>query len=146
MQKELLEEITLNREAYQKTIIEAISDNIYQCERYSVNFTLAIGATLCKIDIKDFSKKVRKTDKFIILDDHICCAVFAFTDSAQGIKAASNLLSEFEMQFFSEEIYLSVINAEDCESAEKQVEKLLDILDYAIRNGMHNIPLDSTSF
>ena len=146
MQTELLEELRLNRKEYEKKVLESIKDNIYQNERYDVNFTLAIGATCKPMHMEDFAELIRESDRFIVLSDRICCVIFPFTDSAQGVKATSNLLSKFEMQFFSEKIYLGIVNARDCETPEHQVQKLFDILKFSISNGMENVPLDNVSF
>ncbi len=148
MKSELLDDLKTNRKTYEKRVLDTIQDYIYQNERYNVNFTLAIGATqVCSdVDMKGFSGLIRESDKFIVLNDHICCIVFPFTDSAQGIKAASNLLSKFEMTFFSQKIYLSIVNANDCETPEHQVQKLFDILKFSVTHGMENVPLDNVSF
>lgn len=146
MEKALLDDIRLHREKYGQKIIESLKDQIYECERYKVNFTLAIGATSSDIDMKNFSDIIRETDRFIVLDDHICCIAFPFTDHDQGLKAASNLLSKFEMQFFSKKVYLGIANTEECPSPEVHIQQLFDVLVYAITNGMNNIPMDSTCF
>jgi len=146
METELLEDLKFNRKSYEHKVLESIKENIYQRERYDINFTLAIGATCTEVRMEDFSELVRESDKFIVLSDHICCVIFPFTDSAQGVKATSNLLSKFEMQFFSQKIYLGIVNAKDCETPEHQVNKLFDILKFSIHNGMANMPLDNVSF
>ncbi len=146
MQIELLEDLKLNEKAYETKILNSIKENIYQNERYKVAFTLALGATPSEVDMKAFAGLIRESDKFIVLDDHICCTVFPFTDPTQGVKAASNLLSSFEMKCFSQKIFLSIVNTDACDTPEHQVQKLFDILRFAIENGMENMPLDSTSF
>jgi len=146
MKNTLLEDIQVNYFKHAQTILDSIKNELYEHDRYNVNYSLAIGATNSKLDMQGFAKLIRETDKFIILNEHICCMVFPFTDAAQGIKAASNLLSKFEIRFFSEKIYIGVVNAQTYETPMKQIEKLFEILKYAIENGMQNIPLDSTSF
>lgn len=146
MQKELLNKIRLNRLAYENKIFESIERDIYQCERYHVKFSLAIGACLEDQDMRAFEKMIRVTDTFIMLSENICCVVFGFTDASEGVKAASNMLSVFEAQYFSKKIYLSIINAKDCETPQKQISKLFDVLSFGIDNGMNNIPLADTSF
>jgi len=146
MNKKLLEDIRINQKEYEKKILESIKDFTYNFERYSANFSLAIGAACNEIDMEKFSQLIRETDKFIILDNHICCIVFPFTDAEQGIKATSNLLNEFEMKFFSQKIYTGVVNAAECNSSEKQIKGLFDILKSSVENGMNNIPLDKTTF
>ncbi len=146
MQKELLNKIRLNRLAYENKIFESIERDIYQCERYHVNFSLAIGACLEDQDMGAFEQMIRKTDTFIMLSKNICCVVLGFTDASESVKAASNMLSVFESQYFSKKIYLSIINAKDCETPQKQISKLFDVLSFGIDHGMNNIPLDDTSF
>ena len=146
MQKELLNKIRLNRSAYEKKIFESIERDIYQCKRYHVNFSLAIGACPEDTDMGAFENMIRLTDKFIMLSQNICCVVLGFTDSSESVKAASNMLSVFEAQYFSKKIYLSIINAKDCETPQKQISKLFDVLSFGIDHGMNNIPLDDTSF
>lgn len=148
MQKELLEYIRKNRREYQKTILESIGFEVYECERYNINISisLAIVDTQSSVYLEEFTKTLRGTDKFITLDDHIYCVLFPFTDTAQGVKAVSNLLNEFEMRNFSEKIYLGVVNLEDCQIPEREIGRLFDILEYAIENGMNNIPLNTTNF
>lgn len=145
MQKELLKDIRNNRKKYQKLILDAIENEVYECERYKINLSIALGDTDSSSDVKELAKTLRETDKLIILDEHICCVVFPFTDIAQGIKAASNLLSKFEMENFSQKIYMGVVTIEDCDRPQVQVVKLFDILEYAIENGINNIPLDTIS-
>lgn len=146
MQKKLLEQIRVNRKQYDEMIMNSIQDYIYNYERYKANFTLAIGAVYSGIDLQKFSTMIRPTDKFIILDEYLCCIVFPFTEADQGIKAASNLLSKFESQFFSEKIYLGVVSAEEFSTPEALLNTLFDILKSSIENGMENMPLDHISF
>ena len=146
MQKELLEQIRVNRKKYEENILASIKDYVYNYERYKSNFTLAIGAACSDVDLEKFSSMIRPTDKFIILDEQLCCVIFPFTEADQGIKAVSNLLSKFERQFFSEKIYLSVVNAEEFTTPESMLNRLFNILKSGIENGMENMPLDHISF
>ena len=143
MHKELLTDIRNNRRKYQKLILDSIENEVYACERYKINISIAIGETDSSTHIEELAMTLRETDKFIILDEHTFCVVFPFTNIEQGIKAASNLLGKFEMGNFSEKIYMGVVTIEDCDRPEVQVVKLFDILEYAIENGINNIPLDT---
>lgn len=146
MQKDLLLDIRRNRRKYQKSILEAIGYEAYECGRYKVNLSLAVLDSDSTVHLEEFAQTLRDTDTVIVLDEHTYCLIFPFTDTAQGVKAASNLLSKFEMKNFSAKIYLGVVNIENCEMPEREIGKLFDILEYAISNGMNNIPLNSTSF
>lgn len=146
MHTDLLLEIKENKELFEKIILEAIEENIYQYERYGVKFSLALGAiNNAEIKMDSFGAMLRKTDKFIVVSKHVACAVYSFSDTKQGLKAASNLLNQFENYYFSEEIFLSVINVDDCSSSDKQIKKLFNVVEFAISQGMNNIPLDEIS-
>jgi len=143
MQKELLYALKKGRMAYEEKIVDAISEAVYQHKRYGINFSLALGASSASSsEVKQFSQMLRESDQFIELDEYFSCVLFTFVDIEQGIKAASKMLSAFEMQFFSEEIYVSVLNAKECETIHEHITKLLNILEHAITHGIKNIPLD----
>lgn len=142
MDRALVKHIRSHQSAYEENILEAMESFVYQKERYKVDYTLAVGATLADVDLKSFSGMIRKTDSFVVLDENICVIIFGFNLPEQGIKAASNMLSKYEMQFFASEIYLGIINSQDESNPKQQVRKLFETLCYGILNGMSNIPLD----
>lgn len=144
MQKELLEDIRKNRRKYQSIILESIGHEVYESERYKINISLALVDTESKTHIEEFANPLRDTDKFIVLDDHTYCLLLPFTDTAQGVKAVSNLLNKFEMNNFAEKIYLGVVTLDNSQIPEREIGRLFDIVEYAIDNGMNNIPLNST--
>ncbi len=142
MDRALVEHIRSHQSEYEEKILDAMEPFVYQQERYKVDYTLAIGATFADVDLPAFSQMVRKTDKFVILDDKVCVIIFGFNLPEQGIKAASNMLSKFEMKFFASEIYLGIINSQEELEAKDQVKKLFETLCYGVQNGMSNTPLD----
>lgn len=131
-----------NLNSYEEKILKALSPFKYQKERYNVGYTLAVGATVEAIDMSGFSQIIRETDAYVPLDEHVAVVIFAFNDQEQGIKAASNLLSKFEMQYFTQKIYLGIINAEEEEQSELLVKKLFETLCYSLVHGMSNQALD----
>jgi len=88
---------------------------------------------------------LRETDTLIELNDNLACVIFNFSDSSEGIKAASNLLLAFETHNFAQDVFLSVVNAKDCSNTNKQINKLFNVLEFALSNGMNNIPLNDIS-
>lgn len=142
MNRRFVEKIRQKIPEYEKKILEEITSFQYQKERYNVDYTIAVGATIEDVEMQGFSQIIRKTDAFIYLDKNICCIVFAFNDPDQGVKAASNMLNKFEMQYFSKKIFLGIVNSQDEENATIQIKKLFETLCFGILNGMSNIPLD----
>lgn len=142
MDRALVEHIRSHQSEYEEKILEAMEPFVYQKERYRVDYTLAIGATLAEVDLPAFAGMVRKTDSFVVLDEKICVIIFGFNLPEQGIKAASNMLSKFEMQFFASEIYLGIINSQDESNPKDQVKKLFETLCYGVQNSISNTPLD----
>ena len=142
MKNELIKHIRENLGTYEAKILTAIEPYNYEKERYDIDFAIAVGATLDDVDMALFSKTIRLTDTFIYLDKHVSGVVFAFNDTENGIKAASNLLNKFEIQFFANKIYLGIISSQDEIVPEQQVKKLFDTLCHGIEQGMSNIPLD----
>ena len=142
MKNELSKHLEENLTEYKKKVLEVIAPYNYQKERYGIDFAIAIGATLDDVDMAAFSQTIRLTDTFIYLDKHVSGVVFAFNDTENAIKAASNLLNKFEMQFFSNKIYMGIISSEEETAPEQQVKKLFETLCYGIEQGMANIPLD----
>ena len=142
MKNELIKHIRENLAKYEIEILKAIEPYNYEKERYDIDFAIAVGATLDNVDMASFSQAVRLTDTFVFLDKNVCGVVFAFNNTENGIKAASNLLNKFEMQFFANKIYLGIISSEDETVPEIQVKKLFETLFYGIEQGMSNLPLD----
>ena len=142
MDRALVEHIRSHQSEYEENILVALEPFVYQKERYKVDYTLAIGATFAEVDLPAFSEMIRKTDKFVVLDEKVCVIIFGFNLPEQGIKAASNMLSKFEMKFFASEIYLGIINSQEEIQAKDQVKKLFETLCYGVQNSMSNTPLD----
>ena len=142
MKNELIKHIRENLARYETEVLKAIEPYNYEKERYGIDFAIAVGATLDDVDMVSFSQAIRLVDTFVFLDKNVCGVVFAFNNTENGIKAASNLLNKFEMQFFSNKIYLGIISSEDEIIPEQQVKKLFETLCYGIGQGISNLPLD----
>ena len=142
MKNELIKHVRENLADYEKKVLKAIEPYNYEKERYDIDFAIAVGATLDDVNMAAFSQTIRLTDSFISLDEHVSGVVFAFNDTENGIKATSNLLNKFELQFFSNKIFLGIISSEDETVPEQQVKKVFETLCYGIEQGMSNIPLD----
>ncbi len=142
MKAELLQSIKDKLETYESQILKVLEIYHYQKERYGVDYTIAIAATEADVDFNNFSGMLRKTDTFIPLEKTVSAVVFAFNDPEQGIKAASNMLHEFETQHFSKQIYLGIVNSQEVANPQPQVKKLFQTLFFCIANDIANVPFD----
>jgi len=142
MKLELIKQIQMRSSAYESVLVQQIERYAYEKERYNIEYAIAVGATIKALDVKGFSETVRMTDSFIMLDDNMYAVVFASASTELGIKAASNLLHKFEMQFFTSKIFLGIISSQAERDPKKMVRKLFTTLSHSIAEGMCNMPID----
>jgi len=142
--EKMISQIKENRiNSYQKEILEKIDNFSYRFKRYNQHFSLAIGFCDESIDMRNFGENKRQTDLFIILEKNLCCIVLDCAPSGCDIKAASNLLSQFQNSFFDKEIFTCVISSEEVQESSKMVSQLFDILIYSLERNMNNMIVDS---
>ena len=142
MKKVLVQQINNNIATYEAQLLECIKRYAYEKDRYGINYSIAIAITNREHKMDDFQKTIRLTDSFVSLDENLYGVIFASADTELGIKAASNLLHKFEMQFFNSSIYLGIISSEDENDGTKMVKKLFTTLTHSIVEGMQNMPID----
>ncbi|MCK4874421.1 MAG: hypothetical protein KAR81_00940 [Sulfurimonas sp.] len=125
-----------NRQNYLETIISSLNDYSYRNKRYQIDFAIAIG--LCKdtVDFSEFIENKRKTDKLILLEDNLCCAIFDCAPAKSAAIATSHMLSEFQNKNSDKQIYVGVVNSRDYDNDKIMLNSLFDILEYSVDNDM----------
>ena len=128
-----------NRQNYLETIISSLNDYSYRNKRYQIDFAIAIGLCEESVDFSEFIENKRKTDKLILLEDNLCCAIFDCAPAESAIKATSNMLSEFQNKNSDKQIYTSIVNSRDYDSDKMMIDSLFDILEYSVDNDIHGV-------
>ncbi|MEN8304515.1 MAG: hypothetical protein ABFQ64_10640, partial [Campylobacterota bacterium] len=142
---DMLSLIKNNRHKYHNIILDSIKDNLYRKERYQLDFALAIATCDADICMHDFANKIRSTDKFIVLEDHISCVLLDGISADTAIKATSNLQTIFQGQHFGEKLFISLVSSTDNNydnDGYKMINSLLDVLEYSIFNNMDHEIVD----
>jgi hypothetical protein len=130
------------RQLFQMRLLEEITDLNYAFTRYQINYSIAIGHTEEAIDMTPLSTYLRKSDRLVVLDEHLCAIIFNHTDDEGGIKAANNLLTYFQTSYFSKSLYACVVTASNHSDPSQAVHALFDLLNYAVSQNMNNLILD----
>jgi len=138
----MIELLKTNRRKYLSVINEKIQDFSYRSERYNQKFSIAIGLCNEDVSLSSFSSYTRQTDEFIILEDNLCCIVLDCAPQGSGIKAATNMLSGFQHNYFGKTLYSSVVCSSEHSSSTQMVHQLFDVLEYSIANNMDNMVVD----
>ena len=142
MKRELTNQLENNIMRYEEKLLHAVERYAYEKARYDIDYTIAIAITAESLELEGFSQTIRMTDAFISLDENLYGVIFASANADLGIKAASNLLHKFEMQFFATKIYLGIISSEDELNVTKMIRKLFVTLNCCLDDGKSNIPVD----
>jgi hypothetical protein len=138
----MLESIMSNRNKYHKIISDYISDFTYRGNRYNEDYSVAIMLCDADINLGDFLHHTRQTDKFIVLERNFCCVVLDSSPSVVGIKAASNIQTEFQNKNFGKELFTCVVTFKDYDDEYKMINSLFDILEYTLSYEIDNIVVD----
>ncbi len=141
-QEMMLQQIQKNRANYLEIIQDRIEAFLYRSERYDLNFSLAIGYCSNDVDLSGFGQYIRSTDEFIILEKNICCIVLDCAPAGSGVKAATNMLSNFQHNYFGKTLYSSVVCSEDHNNSTQLINQLFDVLSYSISHNMDNMVVD----
>ncbi len=123
------------RQKYSNEVIHALEEYSYRYKRYHINFALALcycskeEAVLSElVDIK------RKTDRFILLENNLCCVIFDCIDHKTSKKAAQNLEAQIQEHCTNEDYFMRAVSSLECESASKMINSLFDTLEEFLYN------------
>lgn len=130
------------RKFLQKQILDEIADFDYSFTRYNVNYSIALGYTKDKVDMGALNTHLRRTDRLVVLNEHLCAAIFDHTNDKGGIKAANHLLTYFQSAYFGKSLYACVVTTSNHTNPSKLVHDLFHLLDYSISKNMNNLILD----
>lgn len=138
----MLNSFKVNRQKYYTEIAQEIASCSYRNKRYSFNFSIAIAFAGDEVDLKSFSDHKRKTDKFIVLEEHLACLILEGTDSDSAIRATSKLHNKFQLENFNKKIFIAVVTASDYADDNAMIHSLFNLLEYAVKHNMDNLVID----
>lgn len=141
MKNRLTKQIVENYQRYKQRILDNIESYNYRKRRYDVDFTVALFISSDEIEADFVQKNIRNSDKLVTLDNNFIAVIFDFADEEQGLKAAENLLALMEPKFFSNEIYISVVNSHEQLDNEEHLHRAFDLLVENINSGYNDVPL-----
>ncbi len=123
------------RQKYSNEVIHTLEEYSYRYKRYHINFALALcycskeEAVLSElVDIK------RKTDRFILLENNLCCVIFDCIDHKTSKKAAQNLEAQIQEHCTNKDYFMRAVSSLECESASKMCNGLFDTLEEFLYN------------
>lgn len=123
-----------NRQKYFNEIVSNLDEYSYRNKRYNINYAIALGFCTKDVNLSDLVDVKRRTDKYIPLEDNLCCVVFDCIDSESSLKAAQNLKTEIEKSCLNEDFFMRVATSIEHESALKMTNSLFDNLELFLRN------------
>lgn len=138
----MFESILSNRKKYHEIIVDYISDFTYRSDRYNEDYSIAVILCDSSIDLGNFLHHTRQTDKFIVLEKNLCCVILDSSSSDVGIKAASNIQTEFQSKNFGKHLFTCVVTFKDYNDEYKMINSLFDILEYALSYNISNFVVD----
>ena len=141
----MLSSIQYNRRKYHEVISDSIADSLRRKERYQLDFALAIAISDIDISMHDFADNIRRTDKSITLENHVCCVLLDGVSASSAIKATSNLQTIFQGRYFGKKLFISTVASTDSNydnDGYKMINSLLDALEYSISNNMNHEIVD----
>lgn len=123
-----------NRQKYFNEIVSNLDEYSYRNKRYNINFAIALGFCTKDVNLGDLVDVKRRTDKYIPLENNLCCVVFDCIDSESSLKAAQNLKAEVEKSCLNEDFFMRVATSVEHESTLKMANSLFDNLELFLAN------------
>lgn len=126
-----------------KVLIDETGEFQYRLERYNIDYSIAIGFIKgIDIDLNHFQTHIRKTDRFVVLSNNMYAVILECADEPCGIKAANNLLTKFQQQYFEFPLFASVVNGSNYSNVKDMLLSLFHLLEYGVTYNMDNQVLD----
>jgi len=141
----MIDTLQEHRHYLQEQLVQRIAYFDYNFSRYNTHYTIAI-VYISEEDgnLNVLSKNLRKSDRLVMFQKNLCAVIFNSANETNGLKAANNLLTDLQALFFSKHLYMAVVTATHCKSSFQLVYDLFDLLQYAIKNNMNNLVLESS--
>ena len=128
-----------------QVLMHETRDFQYRLERYNIDYSIAIGMIKgIDVDLNNFQNHIRNTDRLVALTSNMYAVILDCADEPCGIKAANNLLTKFQEQFFAFPLYAGVVTSANCTNAKQMIHCLFELLEYGVANNFDNQVLEIT--
>lgn len=128
-----------------QVLINESRDFQYRLERYKIDYSIAIGFIKeLDINLDDFQTHIRSTDRFIALTPNMYAVILDCADEWCGLKAANNLLTKFQHQYFAFPLYAGVVTSANYTNTKQMIHSLFELLEYGVANNFDNQVLETT--
>jgi hypothetical protein len=126
-----------------RKISDVSAVSMYRFDRYGRSCTMALFYSEDEIKVDWVRKRVRLTDQTVQLEDNLILLIFEETKIAGGIKASEKLLVIISEEIDAD-IFCGVVECKKKNEGTLVINKLINLINYAIANGHRNEVIDSS--
>jgi len=126
-----------------RKISDVSAVSMYRFDRYGRSCTMSLFYSEDEIKVDWVRKRVRLTDQTVQLEDNLILVIFEETKIAGGIKASEKLLVIISEEIDAD-IFCGVVECKKKNEGTLVINKLVNLINYAITNGHRNEVIDSS--
>jgi len=133
--------IHADKHRFYELIEGEIPEFLYREHRYNNHFSLVAVYSVkpTTLSLPVLQKKLRFTDKSIVLNEHLICIAFDNTTQSSYVKAAENLNSFLRELDYQNNFFLSSVHSTEFPDNTLEMTNILfDRLGYAIEHKLYN--------
>ena len=138
----MLEDLDSIHRLHHQTMMGFIADYIYRESRYGTHFSVVLVYSQEKLDlqISMLEKLLRRTDRFISLQEKLICVVFDAVDYNSYLKAAENLYETLQSTNCHQTYFITTaLSNEFQENFVNMFNHLFERLHYSIEHKLYGI-------
>ncbi|NOQ32132.1 MAG: hypothetical protein GQ570_13530 [Helicobacteraceae bacterium] len=134
--------IQKSQKKFTSELVDFVTEFNHRYARYDLNYSLTLIYSRDEVDFNSFESEIRKTDRFLLLEDNLCALLFDNTAGSGAIKAADNMLTKYEAKHFGKPVYAASVSINDYNTSTEMISKLFYILRNAIDLNIENKVVD----
>ena len=111
----------------------------YTYERYKVDATFALIYHEGELSLEELGSYVRKSDRFVKVDEHHFFIIYHFTDGSKASKASQNLLLRLDNHFHTTTTCIAIDNFNPANPTKVVLNRLKQIINETRKNSFSRI-------